>query len=229
MGEAAGPAGDARARKGGGSSVSLPPAVATLGDAATACRPRCEPPLPPPARRQTYGKLVAEGTIVPAPDIEVPGIPIDLETATKQGKVRPQSPPPSLHPSVAYPPPPPSVRGTPLPPPLYPFAASRCAATHHPCAPAHALLHPAPSPGAQLSGRWGWLHPASVPAAAGARAHAHCVHHLRRPRRGADLLRWVVGAGRWGLLLWPWRPPPFLLGLLLVCQWCGAPGFLLWP
>ncbi len=39
------------------------------------------------AIRQTYGRLVEEGVIVPAEDVVVPGIPQDLEAAMKAGKV----------------------------------------------------------------------------------------------------------------------------------------------
>jgi ATP citrate (pro-S)-lyase len=39
------------------------------------------------AIRETYERLVAEGVIVPAPDMEVPTIPMDLEPAMKAGKV----------------------------------------------------------------------------------------------------------------------------------------------
>lgn len=38
----------------------------------------------------TYKRLVEEGVVVPAPDVVVPGIPMDLEAAMKAGKVRDQ-------------------------------------------------------------------------------------------------------------------------------------------
>lgn len=38
--------------------------------------------------RSTYQKLVADGTLVPAADVPVPNIPMDLKTAVSQGLVR---------------------------------------------------------------------------------------------------------------------------------------------
>ncbi|CAK0786660.1 ATP-citrate synthase beta chain protein 1 [Coccomyxa viridis] len=40
------------------------------------------------AIKATYNKLVAEGTLVPQPDVPPPSVPMDLEAAKKAGKVR---------------------------------------------------------------------------------------------------------------------------------------------
>lgn len=39
------------------------------------------------AIKATYNKLVAEGTLVPQPDVPPPSVPMDLEAAKKAGKV----------------------------------------------------------------------------------------------------------------------------------------------
>ena len=39
------------------------------------------------AIKATYDKLVAEGTLVPQPDVPAPSVPMDLEAAKKAGKV----------------------------------------------------------------------------------------------------------------------------------------------
>ena len=39
------------------------------------------------AIKATYDKLVAEGTLVPQPDVPPPSVPMDLEAAKKAGKV----------------------------------------------------------------------------------------------------------------------------------------------
>ncbi|BDA50082.1 ATP-citrate synthase beta chain protein 1 [Coccomyxa sp. Obi] len=40
------------------------------------------------AVKQTYDKLVADGVLVPQPDVPAPSVPLDLEAAKKAGKVR---------------------------------------------------------------------------------------------------------------------------------------------
>ncbi len=44
------------------------------------------------AVKQTYDKLVAEGILVPQPDVPAPSVPLDLEAAKKAGKARPLHP-----------------------------------------------------------------------------------------------------------------------------------------
>ena len=39
------------------------------------------------AIKATYDRLVAEGTLVPQPDVPPPSVPMDLEAAKKAGKV----------------------------------------------------------------------------------------------------------------------------------------------
>jgi ATP citrate (pro-S)-lyase len=41
--------------------------------------------------RATFDQLVGDGLLTPAPDMEVPEIPMDLATAVKLGKVRKRS------------------------------------------------------------------------------------------------------------------------------------------
>jgi ATP citrate (pro-S)-lyase len=41
------------------------------------------------AVKQTYDKLVADGVLVPQPDVPAPSVPLDLEAAKKAGKARP--------------------------------------------------------------------------------------------------------------------------------------------
>ncbi len=43
------------------------------------------------AVKQTYDKLVADGVLVPQPDVPAPSVPLDLEAAKKAGKACPQS------------------------------------------------------------------------------------------------------------------------------------------
>lgn len=40
------------------------------------------------AVKQTYDKLVADGILVPQPDVPAPSVPLDLEAAKKAGKAR---------------------------------------------------------------------------------------------------------------------------------------------